>query len=485
MTRLTIAVAGASGFVGRHLVDRLCAEHDVIALGRSADSGKPWRGTLATARRCDLFSLTDAETALAGVDVAYYLVHSMMPTARLTQARFEDMDAIIADNFGRAAAQAGVKQIIYLGGLIPQVGELSKHLESREEVETLLGAHGVPVTVLRAGLVVGKGGSSLEIMTKLVERLPAMICPSWTESKTQPVALADVVELLARSAGHEQVVGRVFDIGGPDVLSYREMIRRTAKVMGLKRRLFSIGVLTPGLSTLWVSLVTGSSRALVGPLVQSLKHPMVARDDELARIFGVQTIGFEEALRTAFAETDAPAPRAPNPTPAPPAPGSAVTPTPAGRPAPDVRSIQRLQLVEETDAISVASDYLEWLPRFCRPWLRVDVDAVGVCQFKVRGTKICLLELSYSQERSSADRALLYITDGVLARVREGDRDRLEFRMLPDRRSVLAAIHDFTPALPWFIYKLTQAQAHLVVMRAFGRHLRRRPVPENRRLPRA
>ncbi len=473
MSRLRVAVAGASGFVGRHLIDRLCPKHDVIALGRAVRSGELWRGTAAIARRCDLFSLSDAERALEGVDVAYFLVHSMMPSARLTQTRFEDMDAIIADNFGRAAARAGVRQIVYLGGLIPEGYDLSKHLESREEVERLLGAHGVPVTVLRAGLVVGKGGSSLQIMTRLVRRLPAMICPSWTDSKTQPVALKDVVELLALCAGHDEAIGRVFDIGGPDVLSYREMIGRTAHVMGLKRRLFSVGVFTPGLSTLWVSLVTGSSRALVGPLVQSLKHPMVARDDELARIFGVQTTGFDEALREALADDDAQpveqttAAAGPRPTPAP----------------PDVRSIQRLQLSDQSDAISVASAYLEWLPRFCTPWLRVDVDDVGVCRFTVRGTRICLLELSYSIERSSKDRALLYIRSGALVRAREGDRGRLEFRMLPDGRTVLAAIHDFTPALPWFIYKFTQAQAHLVVMRAFARHLRRRPVPSNRRLP--
>jgi uncharacterized protein YbjT (DUF2867 family) len=481
-----VAVAGASGFVGRHLVDRLCADHDVIALGRSAGSGSSWRGTSARARSCDLFSLRDAETALQGVDVAYYLVHSMMPTARLTQARFEDMDAIIADNFGRAAALAGVKQIVYLGGLIPSDSELSKHLESREEVETLLGAHGVSVTVLRAGLVVGKGGSSLDIMTKLVQRLPVMVCPSWTDSRTQPIALSDVVELLARCAGHEKVIGRVFDVGGSDVLTYREMMRRTAEVMGVKRTFVSIGMFTPGLSTLWVSLVTGSSRALVGPLVQSLKHPMVAENDELARIFGVEPIGFEQALRAAFTDErpghDGRIQTADLIAPVTPVNDDRAMTRPASD-APDVRSIQRLHLDEETDAISVASAYLEWLPHFCRPWLRVDVDAAGVCKFMVRGTKICLLELSYSKERSSRDRALLYITSGVLALIREGDRDRLEFRMLPGGRSVLAAIHDFTPALPWFIYKVTQAQAHLIVMRAFGRHLRRRSVPENRRLP--
>ncbi len=471
MSRLTIAVAGASGFVGKHLVERLGEAHDIVALGRSVTSGTAWSGTSAIARRCDLFSLRDAEEALEGVDVAYYLVHSMMPTARLTQAGFADMDAVLADNFGRAAARAGVRQIIYLGGLIPEGVKLSEHLRSREEVEDLLGAYGVPVTVLRAGLVVGRGGSSLKILTQLVARLPVMVCPSWTDSKTQPVALDDVVELLARSAGNDAVIGRTFDVGGPDVLSYREMIQRTAEVMGLKRTLLSIGVLTPGLSTLWVSLVTGSPRALVGPLVQSLRHPMVARDDELARLLGVETTGFEVAMREALR------PSAENPRPV------SNLPVPARPRAPDVRSIQRLPLVSTTDALAVTSEYLEWLPRFCRPWLRVDVDESGVCQFKVAGTRIVLLELTCALDRSAPDRALLYITSGALADVGEGDRGRLEFRLLPDGSAILAAIHDFKPALPWFVYKLTQAKAHLVVMRAFARHLRRKRVPENRRLP--
>ena len=481
-SRVTVAVAGASGFVGRHLVDRLCAEHDVIALGRTVSTGELWRGTDAKGRQCDLFSLDDAERALRGVDVAYYLVHSMMPNARLTQSKFEDMDAILADNFGRAAARAGVQRIIYLGGLIPEVPDLSKHLESRQEVELLLGAHGVPVTVLRAGLVVGKGGSSLQILTRLVGRLPAMVCPRWTESRTQPVSLADVVEMLARCAVHDSVVGRTFDIGGPDVLTYREMIARTAQVMGVERKLIGVGVFTPGLSTLWVSLVTGSPRALVGPLVQSLRHPMVARDDELAQLFGMNMVGFDQALSAALL-ADGSEPEAEVAT----AESHALTAQRSPRAAatrsrPDVRSIQRFALPSPRSATSIMHAYLEWLPRFCRPFVRVGVDDAGVCRFEITGTRLCLLELAYSHTRSTPDRALLYITNGVLAEVREGDRDRLEFRILPGGREVLAAIHDFTPALPWFVYKITQAPAHLAVMRAFARHLYRSETRTGRQL---
>lgn len=199
---------------------------------------------------------------------------------------------------------------------------------------------------------------------------------------------------------------------------------------------------------------------------------MVARDNELAQIFSIEPQGFEDALREALEDATTAA-----------APPKVTLPVPTKRhPAPDVRSIQRLPLAAPADAISIVSAYLEWLPKFCRPWLKVDVDPSGVCQFKVAGTKIVLLELSYSQERSSPDRALLHITAGVLAEIREGDRDRLEFRLLPDGTAVLAEIHDFTPALPWFVYKLTQANAHLIVMRAFAARLRNHPVATNHRL---
>lgn len=478
---LTIAIAGASGFVGRALVDRLLdAGHRVFALGRSAVDGEPWRGTDAIGRRCDLFSLKDAEDALLGADVAVYLVHSMMPTARLTQAHFADMDAILADNFGRAAASAGLRQIVYLGGLLPDTDALSEHLASRAEVEHLLGAHGVPVTSLRAGLVVGRGGSSYRILERLVRRLPVLVCPRWTQTRTQPIALDDVVELIARSLGREALYDEAYDVGGPDVLTYRDMIARTAELLDLKRTVIDAPVLTPGLSTLWVSTVTGVDSALVGPLVQSLRHDMVARDASLLETLGVEPTSFAEAVRRADeamstvpkrasseSDADRPAARVVE------GPSSKGGPPEARRPRPDVRSIQRLPCPEGWSAHDVARAYLQWLPRFCWPWLHVDVSPDGVCRFEIAALGLCLLELRLSAERSSADRALLYITGGVLSDVHYGDRDRLEFRTVGDGSAVMAAIHDFTPALPWWIYVATQAPAHLVVMRAFARHLRR------------
>jgi len=446
--RLRVAVAGATGFVGRSLLPALAERSEVVALARSERRGA---GDGAAAwRRCDLFSLRQTEAALAGADVAVYLVHSMLPSARLTQGRFEDLDLLLADNFGRAAAGAGVRRIVYLGGLVPQGPEgrerLSPHLASRLEVEAALGAHGVPVTAVRAGLVVGRGGSSLEILVHLVERLPVMLCPRWTATRAQPIDLADVVAILVRCVEDDATRGRVCEVGGPDVLSYREMMQETARVLGRRRLFVPVPFMSPGLSRLWVTLVAGAPRALVAPLVESLRHPMVARDPWLqARM--------ERPGRT-FAASLAAATRA-GPL----------------RPPPTVRSVQRLPLPADRDAPWVAREYARWLSRFVRPLLRVAFDGPSF-RLHLPGSARALLALRYEPARSGPDRALFEIAGGLLAGPPVGV-PRLEFRVTPDGGHVLAAVQDFHPRLPWWLYRLTQARLHAFVMRAFGRHLAR------------
>ena len=205
---LKVAIAGASGFVGRALISSLKSEFKIIGLSRSAiesGGGIEWR-------QCDLFNLRQTEWGLEGANVAIYLVHSMMPNAKLTQGNFADLDLVIADNFARAAKRAGVKRIIYLSGIIPNE-KLSKHLESRLEVEKVLGSHDVPCIALRAGLIIGKNGSSFDIMRKLVERLPIMICPRWTNTKSQPVSLRDVVETIKRLIQRPDIPAGNYDLG--------------------------------------------------------------------------------------------------------------------------------------------------------------------------------------------------------------------------------------------------------------------------------
>jgi len=466
--RPTLVVAGASGFVGRALGRALALEERFHLVGLSRGPQEPGDGYQEW-RAVDLFSLLDTTRALQGARLAVYLVHSMMPNDGLTQARFEDLDLLCADNFARAAAQAGVQQIVYLGGLVPQGGALSKHLESRVEVERALGAHGVPVTTLRAGMVVGPGGSSFEMLARLVSRLPVMVCPAWTATRSQPIALEDTVSLLSYAIGRESCFGRTYDIGGPDVLTYREMMELTARALNKRRWLVTVPWFSPSLSTLWVSLFTGASRALVGPLVQSLRHEMVARDRALADEAGVVGVPFREILAQSVAQMAAAPSRSPRSSLSPEVPRRES----ARRPR-RVRSIQRLVLPGGRRASWAATEYFRWLEGAMRPFLRVDIsEGGGRARICVAGTRMSLLELQLSPERSTDDRPLLYIVGGLLSN--DDGRGRLELRELRGTRTMIAAIHDYIPSLPWFLYRYTQALGHLWVMWRFARYLARMP----------
>lgn len=475
----TLVVAGATGFIGAALGEAIGGEHHLVGLTRDPKKSTKKTG-YAELRACDLYSLLDAEKALAGAKVAVYLVHSMMPAARLTQGSFRDMDLICADNFARAAKKAGAEQIVYLGGLLPHDGELSTHLESRLEVERTLGAHGVPLTTLRAGLVLGRGGSSFLMMTRLVQRLPLMVSPRWAESATQPIALADIVELLRFVIGNEAAHNRTFDVGGPEVMTYRSMMKRTAEVLGLTRHILPLPIIPRRLSHLWVSLITGAPSELVAPLIESLGHPMVARDRELMDRAGVAGIPFDEAVRDALAKP--PPDSAPASSPSSHREGLPVAyraaSTSASARRSDVRSVQRLPLPPGHDAAWVAAEYIRWLPEGFSPFVRVEVSG-PTCRFFIPGLSRPLLVLELALGRSAKDRQLFYITGGLLARSR--GRGRLEFREVLDRRYIIAAIHEFEPTLPWYIYRYSQAYAHLAVMWRFRRHLERVAAAEANR----
>lgn len=457
-----LALGGATGFVGRALAVILAQRFHLVGISRTMQA--PNDGPIAEWRCADLFDQSATTAALEGVDFAVYLVHSMMPSARLTQARFEDLDLLCADNFGRAAAACGVKQIVYLGGLVPaSSATLSAHLASREEVERALSRYGVPVTVLRAGLVIGGGGSSFDMLMRLVRRLPVLVCPAWTQNLMQPIAATDVVQLLAFTVGREVCFGETYDVSTEERLSYRELLALAASELGLRRPMIPVRFFAPGLSTLWVSLVTQTPRELVGPLVQSLKHEMTARDHRLAALAGVKLMSVREAFRAALAER--------------PAPSQSIVPpavVPKSRPNQAkslVRSVQRMRLPPGQDAAWASAEYMRWLPRALHGFFSVTVEEAGTCLFRLRGLQAPLLALSPRTSLNAPDQAVFDVHAGLL--VAPLQRGRFELRQVLDERTLITAIHDFAPRLPWLLYRYTQAVFHGWVMAAFARHLRR------------
>jgi uncharacterized protein YbjT (DUF2867 family) len=465
-TRERIAIAGASGFVGRALVDALCQHHDVIALGRSVPATSARRSV--ENRRCDLYDVEQAAKALEGATVAVYLVHSMLPSARLVQASFADLDLVCADNFARAASKANIAHIVYLGGLVPEHADaLSAHLRSREEVERVLGSHGARVTTLRAGMVIGAGGSSFNILLGLTRRLPWMIIPRWGSSRTQPIGLDDVVRLLAYAIEHPELGPGAYDVGCPSVLTYAAMLRETGRVLGRRVRILELPFNVPVISLLWVSAITGASLDLVLPLVESLEHEMLAtRGLELQRAAGLSGAPFEalveEALRVESASGARAKLRSTSATPSRPRSG-----------ANGVVSLQRFPNPRRLGSRRIAELYFAWLPAALRPLVRVRALEGGGCALSIAAWPRPLLELSLDGAASDEDRTVYRISGGALVDPSSLGRGTLEFRTVLGGSEVIALVFNFEPRLPWFVYKWTQAVAHLGVMRAFGRHLAR------------
>ena len=287
---MKVAVLGASGVIGSALVEELARTHDVVAVARHPG---PEQGSVGWVS-ADLADPDGAERALADADVTVHLVHS------LGSSDFEKRDLEIAENVARAAERAGLKQIVYLGGLGDDSTALSKHLQSRKETAERLRAGSVPVTTLRAGMVVGRGSAAFETIVALVDRLPAMICPRWVSVPTQPIALHDVVSYLSGVIGLESAYGQTYDIGGSEVMTYRSMIDRIARIRGKHPLIVEVPVLTPRLSSWWLHLVTPVKASVARPLIDGLRNPTVVRDERIRSLVPIPLTPFDEAVREAL-----------------------------------------------------------------------------------------------------------------------------------------------------------------------------------------
>ncbi|MGW4129672.1 SDR family oxidoreductase [Amycolatopsis japonica] len=272
-------VLGATGYVGGRLVPQLLeAGHEVRVVARSPEkvAEEPWRDRVEV-ERGDVTDPASIETALTGCEVVYYLVHS------LARKDFVDVDREGAKTVAEAAKTAGARRLVYLGGIVPDDEELSPHLASRAEVGRVLLDSGVPAIVLQAAVIIGSGSASFEMLRYLTERLPAMVTPRWVRNRIQPIAIRDVLHYLVHAAELPSEVNGAFDIGGPDVLTYLDMMRRYAVVAGLPRRaVVPVPVLTPWLSAQWVNLVTPVPKAIAVPLIESLVHEVVCHDHAIA-----------------------------------------------------------------------------------------------------------------------------------------------------------------------------------------------------------
>ncbi|MDQ3851982.1 MAG: NAD-dependent epimerase/dehydratase family protein [Thermoproteota archaeon] len=308
-----ILVAGGSGFIGSRLIKKLNADihyhepqsrTEILCLTRDPESIKDMFDEDIRLVKADVSNYEDLSRVMSEqIDVAYYLVHSMEGTSKQWK-KFSERDRVAAINFAKVASEYGVKRIIYLGGLIHTKHDyddkLSEHMRSRREVGEILQQHSSSkVTIFQAAVILGQGGGSFQMLQYLVERLPVMICPRWVLTKCQPIAVDDVVEYLARCIEVKETEGKTFDIGGPDVLTYLDMMRKYAKILNKSVQVIIIPFLTPRLSSYWVDLVTPVRASLARPLIDSLKHDATVQDDSIRQVIPIQLKSFEEAIQTA------------------------------------------------------------------------------------------------------------------------------------------------------------------------------------------
>lgn len=444
-----ILLTGASGYIGSHLMNKLKDNYEIIAISRNIENKSNEHNV--TWKAADLFDLNEITEVMEDIDIAIYLVHSMMPSAKLTQASFEDMDALLADNFAKAASYNKVQHIVFMSGLIPNTNELSPHLRSRLECEQILGSYDVPVSTLRAGLIIGSKGSSYPILKKLVERLPGLLLPKWAYNTTLPVAIDDVIDGLYKIVERNPNENESIDIGGPSHMTYKDLFKQTAEVLDKRLPTIDLPIIPIWLSKYWVKLISGVPKEMVYPLMDSLIHDMIRNDENIVKDISIGKIDYKESVRNALEEETKTQKK--------------------GKSSrkgdiKDVRAISRVVLPKDVNMIQLAESYANFLNRITLNVVNSDFNEDNFT-ISVPCLNKDLLLLSKDFKASNNERILYRIVGGDFALDSDGGNARLEFRRLPNSDACIIALQEYEPTLPWWVYKYTQAKVHKSVMNLF------------------
>jgi nucleoside-diphosphate-sugar epimerase len=445
---MRVTIAGASGFIGKNLLKEIDSSYEIRGLSRSKKSSEKnieWV-------QADLFSFSSVSKAMKDTDIAIYLVHSMLPTSRLFQGNFQDTDLFLADNFASACKENNIKQIIYMGGLKP-INSSSKHLESRMEVEEVFKSTGIPTTVLRAGMVVGDGGSSFEVLKNLVLNLPAMVLPKWTKSSTQTIYIDDLLRVINFCIDNQDVYNKKINVVNGEETTYEKLIKQSSKYFGGSKLLIPVPINYTSFSKLWVMLFGETDYELVSPLIDSLKcdliYPEIPKEIEELVVYRTFESMLKEIPKEKKAKRKSSRKDSSN----------------------NVRSIQRLSSDQSIKVEEVSRIYVDWLPKYMKNIIKAKWED-DVLNFNLVGLSKPLLSLTRQEEWKELDRIKLHITGGLLTKTT--DTGWLEFRKVAGGKYTLASINEFVPSLPWYLYKFTQAKAHLKVMHDFSDYLERK-----------
>ena len=435
---MKIAIIGASGFVGSALLNKL--NHEIIALSRKEVLLEPRKNV--TWKKCDLFSLSETIDSLKGVDVVIYLVHSMSPINKLAQGDFLDYDLLLADNVKIACEKNNIKQIIYLSGIMPEKN-LSKHLKSRKEVEDIF--KNLNFSILRAGMIIGDQGSSFSILKNLINNLLILIIPKWGNNKTQVVSLNDVTYQINKSIENETRFKKIYNLTSGETLTYKDLIKRCSKFYNKKRIIFSVPINIISISKYWVSYFGNSSIELVSPLLESLKHDIIANNNIL---ISKKEKSLEDILIN-IKKINKP------------------VKFKKEKEMNDVRSIQRVKITKNCSIRKLSLTYFNWINSKFLGIIRVKRKK-DIFTFKL--FFINLISLKLIKEKSNSKRDIFFIIDGLL--VKRKDHGWIEIRKI--QNNFLFSLHDFSPSLPWFIYKNFQALIHLFVMNTFMKSINKK-----------